>query len=62
MQSYFEINVACHGVHYFATAPRSLQYKDKAYKTLAEFRRLFPENQGYKVTMTYWEGVGHECG
>lgn len=61
MQSHFEIVVSHRGKHMFATAVRSLTSKEYAYSTWAELQIKFPEDQGYKVTMTYWEVVGHPC-
>ena len=61
MDSYFEINVARAGVHYFATAPRSLRSKAQAFEALEDLRKRFPPEEHFSVTMTYWECRGHAC-
>lgn len=58
MQSYYEINVALNGFHFFATDPRSCQ-TEKQYKELLKvIKKKFPEKEGYNVTATYWNCVG----
>lgn len=56
---YYEINVAKkvnragqpeRYEHYFATAPRSITYSEKALLMLKEFQRLFPEPE-YNITI-----------
>ena len=53
---YYEINVAKKKTengryeHYFATAPRSITYSEKALLMLKEFQRLFPEPE-YNITI-----------
>jgi len=61
MQSHFSICVSHRGKHWFATAPHSLTEKTKAYEMLLELQTRFPEDQGFRVTMTYWESIGHPC-
>ena len=58
MPSYFEINVARHGHHYFATAPRSLTTSDEFDAALADFKIRFPAAEGFTVTATYWLTTG----
>jgi hypothetical protein len=57
---YYEINVAKkvkrNGIgeryeHYFATAPRSLTFYEKALVMLIEFQKLFPEPE-YNITIS----------
>lgn len=55
---YYEINVSLHGVHYFATAKRSLTNETVAEAAYNHFKRLFPESEGYKVRCTQYETVG----
>ena len=61
MPSYFEYNVSLNGHHLFATAPRSGEtwlfegHVDELGKIL---REKFPESEGYKITLTFWECVG----
>lgn len=71
MQSHYAINVAkvlstdqfgSRYMHMFQTAPNSIVTKRKADEVLTLMRAKFPENEGYRVRMTYWECVGHECG
>lgn len=58
MPSYYEINVALHGRHYFATAPRSLTLYTEAQRALADFRKRFPVCEGFTVTCTHWDSLG----
>ncbi len=62
MQSYFEINVALNGRHLFATAPRSAVTKQEALFLVNEIRGKFPEEEGFSVSCTYYECIGHSCG
>ena len=61
MESYFEFNVSLNGRHYFATAPLSFPscQRDKAIQFYRELCRLFPEAEGFNVSVTRWECVGH---
>lgn len=70
MQSHFSINVAkvlstdqfgSRYMHLFQTAPNSIVTKQKAYDTLTLMQEKFPESEGYKVEMTYWECTGYRC-
>lgn len=58
MESYYEINVSLKGRHLFATAQRSLKTQAEADSLLGVFKVKFPEREGYKISMTYWEGKG----
>lgn len=55
---YYEINIALNGQHLFATAERSITNNLKAEKVYKLFKEKFPESEGYKVDVTYWEKVG----
>jgi len=59
MGSYYEINVALNGQHYFATAPRSIVSEDKAKTMMSDMRKRFPESEGFSVCCTHYESVGH---
>ena len=61
MESYYEINVAKDGRHFFATAPRSLPdtRPGRMMEVLAVFREKFPESDGYEISVSRWEIVGH---
>ena len=59
MGSYYEINVSLRGHHYFATAERSIRYKETAQQMTEEFRKRFPESEGFSVTCTHQESIGH---
>lgn len=58
MGSYYEINVALKGRHYFATAPRSLSFVQQAKEMVIDMRKRFPESEGFSVTCTYYEVIG----
>jgi hypothetical protein len=55
---YYEINVAKDGNHHFATAERSLTDEVKAKSMYSQFCKLFPESEGYTITVCYRENVG----
>ena len=55
---YYEINVSLCDRHLFATHERSITSKydlDRVYKI---FKEKFPESEGYKITVTYWQKTG----
>lgn len=56
---YYEINVSLNGVHFFATDERSCKFKSKLEELLKVFRVKFPESEGYKITVTEWQTLGH---
>ena len=55
---YYEINVSHNGKHLFATAERSLTTREDMEKLYGIFKEKFPEYDGYKVSVTYWEKIG----
>lgn len=55
---YYEINVAFKGMHYFATAERSITTQKDAEHMYRHFIKLFPEEQGYELSLTRWEERG----
>ena len=58
---YYRINVAHKtGGHYFATAEHSITDQHKAKRTLEDFRNRFPDSEGWKITCTYWQTIGHD--
>ena len=59
MQSYYEINISKNGQFVFATAERSATSESSAKKLFKLLKEKFPESEGYKITITYWECVGH---
>ena len=56
----YEINVSKNGQHYFSTSDRSIGHDvlkcDVLYDQL---KKAFPENEGYKLSVTNWTKVGH---
>lgn len=56
MPSYYEINVALNGHHYFATAPRSLTMRSQAEAMVKHFRTIFPPT--FTITLTHWNCAG----
>lgn len=61
MQSYYEINVSKNGKYVFSTAERSATNIWEARKLYKLFKEKFPESEGYKIDVTYWECIGHKC-
>jgi hypothetical protein len=55
---YYEINIAKNGVHFFATAERSLTSKSIAKLAYEKLKIAFPESEGYKITISHWKSVG----
>ena len=56
---YYEINVALNGRHFFATAERSITDHATFLTILDVFREKFPESEGYHITATRIETIGH---
>ena len=60
----YEINVAIKDKngrwrHLFATDTRSLHTEREAKELYELFKEKFPESEGYDITVTYWESLGH---
>lgn len=55
---YYEINVSLNGNHLFATADRSITTMNKVKRVYELFKEKFPESEGYKIDVTYWEKTG----
>lgn len=56
---YYEINVSINGRHFFATAERSITTAAELAAALRVFREKFPACEGYGISVTKWEKVGH---
>lgn len=56
---YYEINVSLNGMHLFATNERSITTETDAKRIYKLFENKFPESEGYKISITYWEKTGH---
>jgi len=61
MQSHYEINISKKGIHFFATDPRSCVGEYDLEKILPTILEKFPESEGYKVSVTWWETKGTKC-
>lgn len=55
---YYEINVSLNGKHFFATAERSITNKYALEKVYNVFKEKFPKEDGYEITVQYWEKTG----
>lgn len=55
---YYEICVSLNGVHFFATAERSLRSEEKYLQALEVFKQKFPNSEGYALSATRWEKTG----
>jgi len=55
---HYEINVAKEGHHFFATHERSISTRSKAKLVYDKLVEAFPKNEGYDISITYWETVG----
>lgn len=60
--SHYEINVAKDGKHVFATSPHSGQFwtEEQANEMYEMLRTRFPAEEGYSLSMTYWECAGKQ--
>lgn len=57
MESFYRINVAQHGVFYFAIDHKA--YSSKSVEvTVRDIRSRFPESEGFNVSIAYWECTG----
>ena len=54
----YEINVSLNGKHFFATHERSITNIWKLQDVLPIFMEKFPEEEGYKITVTEWQKTG----
>ena len=57
---YYRINVAYKGQHYFATADHSLTNEAQARTVFGELSRKFTKEEGFEVTASRVETLGHE--
>lgn len=57
----YEINVAKDGKHYFATHERSLTATKEAENALKDFKKRFPEEEGFSITISYRPGTSYGC-
>lgn len=55
---YYEINVSKHGVHFFATAERSIDNEHKLKEVYQELSKFFKPEHGYKLTITRYDKIG----
>lgn len=55
---HYEINVAKDGKHLFATHERSLNTEHKTKEVYDKLVEAFPANEGYDISISYWETVG----
>ena len=55
----YRFNVAYNGKHLFATDPKTIWIKKEAKELYEIFKKKFPESEGYEVSVTRWESIGH---
>lgn len=55
---YYEINVSLNGVHFFATAPRSLTTLSHCTRVYDELRQALTPEKGYEIMVRQWDTVG----
>lgn len=59
MESYYEITVSHQTLgHIFATAPRSIRSISELERVQPLVEEKFTEEEGYKVSVTYWNSEG----
>ena len=52
MTDYYRINVAKNGKYLFATEQDGITFENEAKKIVELFKEKFPENEGYKISVT----------
>lgn len=55
---YYEINVALNGMHFFATAERSIKDSKKLHKVYGMLKERFPKSEGFHISVTEWNKNG----
>ena len=55
---YYEITVSVNGKHLFATAERSVVAEWQLKIIYDIFKRKFPVEEGYEISITRWEKTG----
>lgn len=55
---YYEINISLNGQHFFATSNRSITDSHKLKIVYGVLKEKFPNDDGYKITVTRYETVG----
>lgn len=58
--SHFQINVSRNGKHYFSTSSEHGQHMttECAKNMVRDFRARFPESEGFRTEVAYWECSG----
>jgi len=57
----YEINVSKNGLHYFATADRSLGLNfEKTKQLYNELKTIFTEDKGFNIIVTNYENIGNK--
>ena len=56
---YYEINVSLNGKHFFATAERSVTGEWRLREVYKVLKEKFPKEEGYEISVTRWDKVGH---
>lgn len=52
---HYSINVAKNGKHYFATADYSVTSEAQAKDMFEHFKKVFPTEEGYSISVTQYE-------
>lgn len=55
---WYEISVSKNGSHFFATHEKSIKTHNKLIDVLKEFVKVFPEEDGFKISVTKWQTIG----
>lgn len=57
---HYEINVSKDGMHFFATAERSIKDYERLKRVLSVMNEKFPQSEGYQVRVTEWQTLGKD--
>lgn len=55
---YYEVTVSLLGDHFFATSERSITTLSRAMIVYEKFVKVFPEEDGYKISVSVWRKTG----
>lgn len=58
MPSFYRFNIAQHGRHHSKIDNEWIRL-DGAKEMLEDYRKRFPADEGFEVTLTYWECLGN---
>jgi hypothetical protein len=55
---YYEINISKNGMHFFATAERSITSYKELQKVYSVIQEKFPKSEGYELSVKEYQVIG----